>query len=167
MAALVWTDDLVLGLEPMDVTHQDFVRSYQCLAEASTEAFLAALDDFVAHCEAHFEQENRWMEAVDFPGCHRAEHDRVLAVLRDVRRCAAEGDTFLGRRLIEEIPAWFENHANGMDAALVFHLDSIGYDAVSENWREARPEKPGHGGSERAASSSACTCTVPVAAEGA
>ena len=34
----------------------------------------------------------------------------------------------LGRRLIEELPAWFENHVNGMDAALAFHLDSIGFD---------------------------------------
>jgi len=25
------------------------------------------------------------MEAVDFPGCHRAEHDRVLAVMADKR----------------------------------------------------------------------------------
>ncbi|HNQ75604.1 MAG TPA: cation-binding hemerythrin HHE, partial [Pseudothauera hydrothermalis] len=74
---------------------------------------------------AHFDQENRWMEKVNFPGCHRAEHDRVLAVMRDVRDRAAKGDLFLGRRLVEELPAWLDNHVNGMDAALAFHLQTI------------------------------------------
>ena len=68
------------------------------------------------------------MEAVDFPGCHRAEHDRVLAVMADIRKRVERGDHFLGRRLMEELPAWFVNHVNGMDAALAFHLATIGFD---------------------------------------
>lgn len=46
----------------------------------------------------------------------------------DIRGRAERGDLFLARRLIEELPAWFENHVNGMDAALAFHLASIGFD---------------------------------------
>lgn len=71
------------------------------------------------------------MEAVDFPGCHRAEHERVLVVLHDIRKRVASGDLFFAKRLVQELPAWFDNHTNGMDAALAFHLNSVGYDVDS------------------------------------
>lgn len=131
MPQMEWTESLVLGLAPMDETHQEFVQVYNALAEAVPEEFLPRLDAFIAHCEAHFDQENRWMADVNFPGCHKGEHDRALAVIHDVRKRVEAGDFFLGKRLVEELPAWFENHAGGMDAALAFHLESIGYDTVT------------------------------------
>ncbi len=126
-----WSDTLELGLAPMDATHQEFVACYNALASASEAEFLACFDAFIDHTVAHFEQENVWMAAVNFPGCHKAEHDRVLAVLHDVRKRAALGDMALARRLIEELPPWFESHATGMDAALAFHLETIGFDTVT------------------------------------
>ncbi len=132
---LKWTEALENGLGPMDATHREFVDLFNAVANAPTEGFLDALDAFVAHTEAHFAQENRWMEAVDFPACHRAEHERVLVVLHDIRKRVAKGDMFLGRRLMEELPAWFDNHTNGMDAALAFHLQSIGFDVDSGTLR--------------------------------
>lgn len=131
MPHMQWSDSLVLGLAPMDVTHQEFVQVYNELVDAGADDFLTRLEVFIGHCEAHFDQENRWMEAVNFPGCHKSEHDRALAVMYDVRKRAVGGDFFLGRRLVEELPAWFENHATGMDAALAFHLETIGFDTVS------------------------------------
>lgn len=131
MAALQWTEQLENGLARMDDTHREFVDLYNAVAAAVPADFLAAYDAFLAHAEAHFAEENGWMEAVGFPGCHRAEHDRVFAVLHDIRQRVERGDMFLGRRLIEELPAWFQNHVNGMDAALAFHLNSIGYDVAT------------------------------------
>ncbi|HAF56315.1 MAG TPA: cation-binding hemerythrin HHE [Thauera sp.] len=128
MPSLTWNASLENNLAQMDETHREFVECYNAVATAAPEAFLAAFDRLIAHTVAHFDLENRWMAAVDFPGCHRAEHDRVLAVMRDIRKRVEKGDMFLGRRLIEELPAWFENHVNGMDAALAFHLQSIGFD---------------------------------------
>lgn len=136
MSTLEWSAQLENGLARMDQTHREFVELYQRLAAAEGEALLPAFDEFVTHTEAHFAQENRWMAAVDFPGCHRGEHDRVLAVLHDIRKRVANGDLFFARRLIQELPAWFENHTNGMDAALAFHLNSIGYDVELEAFRE-------------------------------
>lgn len=135
MAAIEWDARFENGLERMDRTHREFVDLYNALASASAEDFLPALDAFAQHTEEHFAQENRWMEAVDFPGCHRAEHERVLAVLRDIRTRVARGDLFLGRRLVEELPAWFDNHTNGMDAALAFHLNTVGYDVERGEFR--------------------------------
>lgn len=126
-----WNDDLKQGLAPMDSTHEEFVEDYNALAAAEPDQFLSCLDVFIAHTIAHFEQENRWMEKLNFPGCHRAEHDRVLAVLGQVRQAYAKGDLFLGKQLVEELPVWFESHVNGMDAALAFHIATIGFDTES------------------------------------
>lgn len=128
MPSLNWNASLENNLPAMDATHREFVECYNAAASAPPDDFLPAFDRLIAHTVAHFDLENGWMAAVDFPGCHRAEHDRVLAVMNDIRKRVEKGDMFLGRRLIEELPAWFENHVNGMDAALAFHLASIGFD---------------------------------------
>ncbi len=153
MALMQWNEQLQLGLGKMDQTHEEFVSHYNAVVEAAPEHFLARLDDFIAHTEAHFDQENRWMEQVNFPGCHRAEHDRVLVVMRDVRNRLERGDAFLGKRLMEELPAWFDNHVNGMDAALVFHLDSIGFDV------ETGVISPPEGDCSGSAPAGSCACT--------
>ncbi len=132
MADLQWNSTLELGVERMDATHREFVELWNRLAEADADELMTALDALVAHTIDHFGQENRWMERVGFPGCHRAEHDRVLEVLAEVQKHAARGDVFFVRRLVEELPRWFENHAGGMDAALAFHLQTIGFDFETE-----------------------------------
>ena len=141
MSTLAWSDKLSNQLEPMDQTHREFIEMYNtmaaALAQGSAEQLLAAMDAFIDHTEAHFAMENRWMAAVGFPGCHKGEHDRVMQVLLDVRRRTLDGDTFLCRRLIEELPAWFEGHVNGMDAALAYYLGSIGFDVNAEVAGEA------------------------------
>jgi hemerythrin-like metal-binding protein len=123
-----WGERYELGVARMDETHREFVGHYNALAAASPEQFVALFDVFYAHTEAHFDQENRWMDAVDFPPCHRGEHDRVLEVMREVRVRVEKGDAFLGRRLVEELHPWFDNHVDTMDAALAFHLKDIGFD---------------------------------------
>lgn len=157
MSTLLWTRQLENGLEKMDATHREFVDHYNKVAEAlkgDRDAFVAAYDAFVEHTEAHFAQENRWMEAVNFPACHRGEHERVLAVLRDIRKRVASGDMFLARRLVDELPQWFDGHTNGMDAALAFHLQSVGYDVDTG---EFRPKAGGDGCGE---SGAGCACAT-------
>lgn len=126
-----WTEELQLGLAPMDAVHQEFIELYNELAAADESGFIDAMDRFIEHTEAHFAMENGWMAATNFPGCHKAEHDRVLLVMHDIRNRAAAGDRTLGRRLVEELPAWFENHATGMDAALAYYLEQIKFDTTT------------------------------------
>lgn len=155
MAAMEWTEKLALGLGQMDDTHREFVEGYNRLLVLSGEALLAEMDAFIAHTVAHFDQENRWMAQVGFPACHKAEHDRVLAVCADVRKRMERGDAAIGRQLIEELPIWFENHVESMDAALAAYLDSIGYDTLTGEIRNPPPPDCEEG------STSAC-CTPPV-----
>jgi hemerythrin len=132
MAVMEWTEKLQLGLGPMDETHEEFVEDCNRLAAApSSEVLLAELDVFIEHTIAHFDQENHWMELVGFPGCHKAEHDRVLAVCKDVRKRLVNGDVALTRQLIQELPLWFTNHVESMDAALAAYLASIDFDPAT------------------------------------
>ena len=71
----------------------------------------------------------------NFPACacHAREHETLLEVISEVRRRFDAGDSDIVQRLAEELPRWFEHHANTMDAALAVHL------------RE-RAERPGQAG---------------------
>ena len=64
------------------------------------------------------------MESTNFPpkGCHIGEHDRVLAIVQQVRGMVEGGDCAIGRRLAEELVPWFNQHAQTMDAALAYVL---------------------------------------------
>ena len=127
MALLDWSDKLVLGVERMDETHREFVEQLNTLHAASDEDYLRLLDAFIEHTVAHFEQEQRWMQELNFPPihCHTNEHDGVLNIMRDVRRMVAEGKGEIGRVLTRELAPWFENHAAGMDAMLAFFLRCV------------------------------------------
>lgn len=147
MAAMEMTEKLTLGLGPMDQTHVEFVDAYNRLLGVTGAELLAAMDDFIAHSVEHFDQENHWMAQIGFPGCHKAEHDRVLAVCRDVRKRMERGDTALGRQLIQELPLWFDNHVATMDAALASYIQSIGFDTETGEIRNPPKEDGEEGGS--------------------
>lgn len=157
MAAMKWTEKLVLGLAPMDQTHVEFVDAYNRLLSVSGDELLAEMDAFIAHTVAHFDQENRWMEQIGFPACHKAEHDRVLAVCQDVRKRMERGDAALGRQLIRELPVWFDNHVATMDAALSSYIESIGFD--TETGEILRPQ-------EDDCADGASSCCTPPASSG-
>lgn len=123
-----WKDELSHDLPQMDDAHRELVERLAALAAAPRDALGARLDEFIASTEAHFDEENAWMEAIGFPGCHRAEHDRALAVMREVRARLVQGDAFFVHQLVQELPAWLEHHVTTMDAALAFTLKSAGFD---------------------------------------
>lgn len=132
MALMEWNESLELGVGPMDRTHREFVDILNGLGEADDAEFLARLDFFIEHTEAHFAQETRWMQDVRFPPihCHEGEHENVLKVMHDVRAMVAKGDFHIGRVLVSELPEWFRLHAATMDAALAHYIKTLHYDAV-------------------------------------
>ena len=113
----------------MDDTHREFVELLNRVAASPENGLLASLDEFIAHTEAHFGQEERWMEALQFPPlhCHQGEHANVLEIMREVRKRVACGETHLGRTLAEAIAEWFPQHATSMDTVLALFMAQVGF----------------------------------------
>jgi hemerythrin-like metal-binding protein len=134
MPLMQWEDSLALGVAQMDATHREFVEQVNALADAPDEALIGLLDAFIAHTEAHFAQESRWMRETGFPAlhCHEAEHDGVLRVMRDVRAYVEQGKMNVARVLAAELPAWLRHHLATMDGALACFVQAVGYDAARE-----------------------------------
>ncbi|HWQ39988.1 MAG TPA: hemerythrin domain-containing protein [Burkholderiales bacterium] len=131
MPLIEWSDSLAVDRGVIDDTHREFVALLNALAEADENGALEALDAFLAHSEAHFGQESRWMEELAYGAaqCHRDEHETVLVIAREVRRrvAAGEGGTDLVRFLAAAVAQWFENHAASMDTVLALYMKEHGY----------------------------------------
>lgn len=136
-----WKACFELGLAPMDETHREFVAMLSGLESCPEGEFLDRLERFAAHTVAHFDQENAWMHASGFPPirCHVSEHERVLRVIFDVLSQVRTGDLELGRRLIAELPHWFEHHAATMDWALAGYIRTTGYRAPAASRPQGQP----------------------------
>lgn len=119
-SGFVWEDRYLLGYAAMDDTHREFVELVNALLTVDDDALPAALEAFAAHAEAHFAQENGWMEAEDFPArdCHIDEHAKVLASVNEVREMVAAGEREIVRELAVALKDWFPSHADYMDSAL-------------------------------------------------
>jgi hemerythrin len=121
--------DLQLGDPAVDTIHAEFVQLLDLMDSATDEAFIAAMDNWIAHTEQHFAQEESWMEATDFGPrhCHTGHHRHVLDVAGLVRaKVADEGRFDLGRRLLGEVRDWFAHHVRTMDSMMVNHLREHG-----------------------------------------
>jgi len=127
-----------VGFEPMDALHREFHDLVSALDEPGDqgEKLLALHEHLLRHCT----QEERWMAESAFPACacHAREHEMLLEVIAEVRRRFDAGDSEVVLRLAEELPVWFQAHANGMDAALAVHLRE--HAAQAPTLRDAAPE---------------------------
>lgn len=115
-----WNDTYLLGYGPMDATHREFVEIVNAMLTCGDAEFAAHLDAFARHAEAHFEEENAWMDRTDFPpkDCHIGEHAAVMQSVRQVIQIVKRGDVAEGRRLAAALADWFPGHAFHLDSAL-------------------------------------------------
>lgn len=118
-----WSDRFLLGYEPMDRTHREFMQLAHGMLEAPAAAMEEAVTAFERHALAHFDEERAWMGS-DFPGreCHIEEHDKVLDSVRQVRLLVASGEVEVARRLADSLLGWFGGHADFMDSALALWM---------------------------------------------
>ena len=135
MSLLEWSDTLHLGQPVMDETHQGFVELLNRFAAAGDSDRLARLGVGDELVEAHFRQEEAWMERMQFPplGCHRTEHEGVLEVMREVRRRIAGGQSHYGAVLAQAIAEWFPLHAQSMDTVLALYIRETGFQPETTN----------------------------------
>lgn len=133
MAALQWSEGLALDLPLMDDTHQEFVELLQAVERADDARLIAAWQALVQHTEAHFGQEDRWMQSTRFASgnCHSLQHKVVLQVMREGAERAAQGELGVLRGMAAELAVWFPQHTQSMDAALALHLRRVGFDPAT------------------------------------
>lgn len=120
-----WNDNYLLGHATIDDTHREFVQVVDALLTVSDAQIPEALDAFIRHAEAHFSQENDWLNSPGFPGggeCHIAEHEKVLRSARDVLQVVTEGRLEVARAFARALIEWFPGHADYMDSALAAWL---------------------------------------------
>lgn len=115
-----WSDTYLLGYGPMDATHREFVEIVDAMLACGDAEFAAHLDAFARHAEAHFAEEDAWMERTDFPpkDCHVQEHAAVMQSVHQVIEIVRQGDVAEGRRLAAALADWFPGHAFHLDSAL-------------------------------------------------
>ena len=117
---LPWSDEYLLGYGPMDGIHREFVEIVNAMLACPDAEFAARLEAFARHAEAHFKEEDGWMEKTEFPPreCHVDEHAAVLKSVYQVMEVVKQGDVAEGRRLAAALADWFPGHAFHLDSAL-------------------------------------------------
>ena len=132
-APLQWSAALSLEMPVMDETHQEFVVLLSKVVLSPDVSLLAAWSKLIEHTQAHFDQEDRWMQATGFaPGnCHASQHSVILQVMREGEQRGLAGDYAVVRQMAYELGLWFPQHAQSMDASLALHLRSAGYDPTT------------------------------------
>ena len=115
-----WSDTFVLGYQPMDHTHEEFVEIVNELMHCPDNDFVAIMEKFQVHALSHFGLEDQWMKETEFPAgdCHIGEHAAVMASFEEVFALAKKGDTQTGRGFAKELKNWFPGHADYLDSAL-------------------------------------------------
>lgn len=152
MTTLTWTDDLALQHPQMDATHEEFaalLAATNTTLDGPEATLLGHFEALVAHTVAHFEQEERWMQATGFApdNCHTVQHQQVLGVLQECAKRAQPVVAVAGtaggedapeapdfeplRMAVGELASWFPQHAQMMDAALAQHLALVGFDVAT------------------------------------
>ena len=123
-----------VDMAQMDATHQESVQLLQAVQGADDARLMAAWERLLAHTEAHFAEEDRWMQATRFAAgnCHSQQHQQVLNIMRDGTERARKGRLVELRLMAAELAVWLPQHIDAMDAGLVEHFKEVGFDPVTE-----------------------------------
>lgn len=115
-----WGDQFLLGYDPIDEVHEEFVDLVGQMQRADADKLPSLLDTFAVHLRSHFQMENTWMEETAFPPrqCHMDEHAAVMESVVAVQGLLAQGDVDTCRELVDQLAQWFPKHADQLDSAL-------------------------------------------------
>ena len=146
MTILAWSDSLTLHQARIDQVHHEFVDLINEWAQVldSDQDPLPAYSKMLAHTEAHFAMEEGWMATTGFArdNCHNKQHAMVLDVMREVlAHTHATQDLAPMKALLPELVNWFPQHADMMDASLVFHMKQVGFDPDTGKFASAEAEE--------------------------
>nr|WP_321982517.1 hemerythrin domain-containing protein [uncultured Cohaesibacter sp.] len=126
MALIEWEEGRhLVGVDEMDSVHQEFTLIVNRLGETQDPSIFKSLFiQLLEHTQEHFALEDQLMEETVFEGFddHREEHERVLKQMHYINEKVQAGNLDFGRAFVEDLPRWFDLHADTMDNALAVHL---------------------------------------------
>lgn len=143
MLSTIWPPGFSCGVPAMDKIHLDFLTAIKELSSSKEHEFSGKYGVFVSKVEHIFQQEDQWMEELDFPilRVHQEQHARVLGALHNVHSHVMEGDVGLGREVVEHLlPQWFSFHMSTMDAVLALAMQMAQAETARPNNADARNE---------------------------
>ncbi|WP_321449684.1 hemerythrin domain-containing protein [uncultured Cohaesibacter sp.] len=126
MTLIEWEEGRhLVGVDEMDSVHQEFTLIVNRLGETQDPSIFKSLFiQLLEHTQEHFALEDQLMEETGFRGFdeHREEHERVLKQMHYINEKVQAGNLDFGRAFVEDLPRWFDLHADTMDNALAVHL---------------------------------------------
>jgi hemerythrin-like metal-binding protein len=133
MDKVTWTQQMELGIAPLDEAHRALVNAMTELADLPDAQFGAGFAAFVAALEEDFRSEEEAMENIEFPALrsHREQHARVLGALHQVVPGLTQGDFETARRAVALLPHWFMLHLATQDAALAAAMELAAPDSAA------------------------------------
>ena len=117
-----------MSVEQMQQTHEDEIEILNTIdklainhsrGESTLEELEAKLDEYIAHVNQHFANEEQLMEQYNFPSfeMHKMAHDMFLADLNySVRAWKEFGDIKKIINFVRKTPEWIVMHVNSVDA---------------------------------------------------
>lgn len=125
-----------VALEFMNRDHEkatEIVNRLMVEVEQSSpdnKAINSELEQLLQHTQEHFAREEEQMQRCSFPPypVHKAEHERVLAEMRDVITAWQESNDLgsLKPYLFASLPVWFVEHIATMDTVTAWFIAGAG-----------------------------------------
>lgn len=130
MRVVQWSEALCVGDVQIDADHQELFDLLDCLRLAVREnqpemVAVGILSELVRRTEAHFRLEEQFMHRVQYAelAAHKAEHDKLLAQVRELHAKLVEGGLKLTLSVFQFLYGWLARHIETKDKALAVVLN--------------------------------------------
>jgi len=123
MPAIVWTNDLNIGVPPIDTDHKLLVSLINQLDDAISggegrETVGSVINALLDYTEYHFKREESLMDACGYPDleAHKRHHEQLCERVGEIRdRYVADKDSLADAEVLEFMRTWLTGHILGED----------------------------------------------------
>jgi hemerythrin len=121
-AKFEWGDSMSVGVEALDRDHRFLVTLIDRLASmddlGNAPEVEHVLDDLVRYTEEHFEREEEYMRATDYPDLvrHQRLHEEMVKKIEKLRMQFFLGEKeHIGHQTLDFLIHWLQHHVLGED----------------------------------------------------